>query len=288
MDTTPNVDKSKLRKSTLTEKTTVANSFFKTVSDTENVHLKYIKKSDFCDSYTEWVLDSEVDTFRNEHPEVCQEVIDRLDKWFQEHWRLTLDSIYRTFGKSNIQYSQFKKLLKDIGVPASDLERHLICILFDFAGKKCINIFDLESSLNDHHRARLEAEDKRKEQQDLADSDIYIKLTVVCVPFADYLRFHGHLKILVRVHMFIGDLVNIIQKQLPMIQRDFQFFKYFSLTGEAIGTIPMHFTFEEAGYSGGPLHNPNPAIIFYSYFVPYRGCPLLTYTPFESEKRQNL
>lgn len=288
MDTTPNDGKNKPTKLSRSDSTAVANLFFDTANDAEDVHLGYIQKSDFCDSYAEWALDAEVDTFMKERPEVCQEVIERLDKWFREHRCLTLDTMYRTFGKSDVEYSLFKKLLINIEVPASDFERHLICVLFDFAGKKCINIFNFENSLNDHYRARLEAEDKKKVQADLTDSDIYIKLTVLCIPFTDYLQFHGHIKILARVHMFIGDLVNKIQIHLPMIQRDFKFFKFISVTKEARETIPMHFTFKEAGYSGGPLHNPKQAIIFYSYFPPGQPCPLLMYTSLESEKRQNL
>ena len=81
------------------EKVGLASLFFnKTLSTDDITKLPFIPEVDFSDTYTDWKLDEDVETFKKEYPEKYESVIERLDSWFVDHKFKSLHCMFNTFG----------------------------------------------------------------------------------------------------------------------------------------------------------------------------------------------
>ena len=194
--------------------------------------------------------------------------------------------MYKTFGYQSIEYQTFKNLLVDLNAPATEFERHLTCVLLDSAKKRCINIRSFEFSLNDHYRAHLLVENKKKLVSELVELDIYIRLNVVNYSYVEAIRFRGHFRVLVTSDMYVGKLIDMIQARVPMIHRDCEFYNSLSKAAIVEHAISHYLTFQEAGYAGGPYHEPTEKFIFYIQLVKHPSCSLLLYKPHETQKHE--
>lgn len=233
------------------------------------------------------------------------QAVDRLHHWLLENHQRVNDLLtkFNSEGLTKVTYVQFKAALRDLSIPCSSVELHLVCKLLDRDQRDVIDYKHLSNGFSyiwnneTYHQTPLDIEpslhlSQRKYSHCSRATSIYgcklaqwngesykvasprySKIHFRLLSFDQFREHVGHFTDVLPTHTTVRHTMQLVCDRTTIPTSRMVIFA--DKSRDAKSVLPVELTLEECGIEGGSSISPKERVLYYDYDVEFKDCPLL-------------